>query len=33
MSVPDPAHPSPQAFDARQFRDALAQFATGVTVI
>lgn len=24
---------SPQAFDARQFRDALAQFATGVTVI
>jgi len=27
------ASPSPQAFDARQFRDALAQFATGVTVI
>jgi flavin reductase (DIM6/NTAB) family NADH-FMN oxidoreductase RutF len=23
----------PQAFDARQFRDALAQFATGVTII
>jgi len=33
MSVPSHATSSPQAFDARQFRDALAQFATGVTVI
>jgi len=33
--MPDPghAHTAPQAFDDRQFRDALAQFATGVTVI
>ncbi len=33
MSVSGPARTAPQAFDARQFRDALAQFATGVTVI
>jgi flavin reductase (DIM6/NTAB) family NADH-FMN oxidoreductase RutF len=33
MSASGSASASPQAFDARQFRDALAQFATGVTVI
>jgi len=33
MSASRHANTSPQAFDARQFRDALAQFATGVTVI
>lgn len=32
MSTAGPPH-APQAFDSRQFRDALAQFATGVTVI
>jgi flavin reductase (DIM6/NTAB) family NADH-FMN oxidoreductase RutF len=33
MSASGSASAPPQAFDARQFRDALAQFATGVTVI
>ena len=33
MSAPGPANAQPPAFDSRQFRDALAQFATGVTVI
>ena len=33
MSTSGPAARPPQAFDARQFRDALAQFATGVTII
>jgi flavin reductase (DIM6/NTAB) family NADH-FMN oxidoreductase RutF len=33
MSAPGSAGAAPKAFDARQFRDALAQFATGVTVI
>ena len=33
MSASGHATPSPQAFDARQFRDTLAQFATGVTII
>src|SRR5260221_8346358 len=33
MSGSGPAGAPPKAFDARQFRDALAQFATGVTVI
>jgi flavin reductase (DIM6/NTAB) family NADH-FMN oxidoreductase RutF len=33
MSTHGPTARPPQAFDARQFRDALAQFATGVTVI
>ncbi len=33
MPPPGSAPASPKAFDARQFRDALAQFATGVTVI
>src|SRR5205085_11860093 len=28
-----PAAPAPAAFDERQFRDALAQFATGVTIV
>ena len=33
MSTTGPGARPPQAFDARQFRDALAQFATGVTII
>ena len=33
MSTANPTHPTPPAFDSRQFRDALAQFATGVTII
>lgn len=33
MSTPGQTASPPQAFDARQFRDALAQFATGVTII
>jgi flavin reductase (DIM6/NTAB) family NADH-FMN oxidoreductase RutF len=33
MSVSGPMSAPPRAFDARQFRDALAQFATGVTII
>jgi flavin reductase (DIM6/NTAB) family NADH-FMN oxidoreductase RutF len=33
MPVSDPMSAPPRAFDARQFRDALAQFATGVTII
>ena len=33
MSAAGPASAPPPTFDARQFRDALAQFATGVTVI
>jgi flavin reductase (DIM6/NTAB) family NADH-FMN oxidoreductase RutF len=33
MSLSGPTAPSPQAFEPRQFRDALAQFATGVTII
>lgn len=33
MSAAGPRGNPPQAFDARQFRDALAQHATGVTVI
>jgi len=33
MSVSGTPSAPPQAFEARQFRDALAQFATGVTVI
>lgn len=32
MSIRSP-HPSPRALDQRQFRDALSQFATGVTII
>ncbi len=33
MSVSGPPSAPTQAFDTRQFRDALAQFATGVTII
>jgi len=33
MSVSGTANAQPPAFDSRQFRSALAQFATGVTVI
>ena len=33
MSPADSAPKTPPAFDTRQFRDALAQFATGVTII
>jgi flavin reductase (DIM6/NTAB) family NADH-FMN oxidoreductase RutF len=33
MSNPGHAAHSPQAFDSRQFRDALGEFATGVTII
>ena len=33
MPIPGHAAPSPQAFDSRQFRDALGEFATGVTII
>jgi flavin reductase (DIM6/NTAB) family NADH-FMN oxidoreductase RutF len=33
MSTPGPATRPPQAFDSRQFRDALGEFATGVTII
>ena len=33
MSASATTPTAPQAFDARQFRDALAQFATGVTII
>jgi flavin reductase (DIM6/NTAB) family NADH-FMN oxidoreductase RutF len=33
MSTPGPPATPPQSFDARQFRDTLAQFATGVTII
>ncbi len=33
MPAAGPASAPPQAFDSRQFRDALAQFATGVTII
>jgi flavin reductase (DIM6/NTAB) family NADH-FMN oxidoreductase RutF len=33
MAPPGPAAGSPQAFDSRQFRDALGEFATGVTII
>ncbi len=33
MSTPGPAASPPQAFDSRQFRDALGEFATGVTII
>jgi flavin reductase (DIM6/NTAB) family NADH-FMN oxidoreductase RutF len=33
MPAAGSASASPSSFDARQFRDALAQFATGVTVI
>jgi flavin reductase (DIM6/NTAB) family NADH-FMN oxidoreductase RutF len=33
MSLSGPAARPPQAFEPRQFRDALAQFATGVTIV
>lgn len=33
MPAARPASAPPQAFDSRQFRDTLAQFATGVTII
>jgi flavin reductase (DIM6/NTAB) family NADH-FMN oxidoreductase RutF len=33
MADPGSGSSPPQIFDARQFRDALAQFATGVTII
>jgi len=33
MSTPGQAANPPQAFDSRQFRDALGEFATGVTII
>jgi flavin reductase (DIM6/NTAB) family NADH-FMN oxidoreductase RutF len=33
MSTPGQAADPPQAFDSRQFRDALGEFATGVTII
>ena len=33
MSSADSAPKTPPAFDSRQFREALAQFATGVTII